>query len=138
MAVILVVDNEEIVIRIAAIALKRAGHTVHTAKSGAEADRIAAELSQIDVLVVDHRIDGAAKFMAPENGRAIAERLVRRHRDVKVMQISGYPRAHLAAEGSLVPGAAYLAKPFTLEQMQDSVAALVAYQNSIGASGSQR
>lgn len=126
MAVILLVDDEEIVIRIATTALKRAGHTVHTAKSGAEADRIAAELCQIDVLIVDHRIHGVAKSAEPENGRAIAERLVRKHRDVKVMHISGYPREHLDAEGGFFPGAAYLPKPFTLEQIQDSVAALVA------------
>jgi hypothetical protein len=51
---------------------------------------------------------------------------VRKHRDAKVMHISGYPRAHLDAEGSLFPGASYLPKPFTLQQMQDSVAALFA------------
>jgi two-component system cell cycle sensor histidine kinase/response regulator CckA len=124
MAVILLVDDEDIVLRLATIALKRAGHTVYTAKSGAEADRLAAELSHIDVLIVNHRIHSSAD--ASENGRAIAERLVHKHADAKVIQISGYPREYLEQEASLFPGAAYLSKPFTLRQVQDSVAALFA------------
>jgi DNA-binding response OmpR family regulator len=119
MAVILLVDDEEMVIRVVTTALKRAGHMMHTARSGAEADRIAAEISELDVLIVNHRV-------APENGRAIAERLLRTHRDAKVLHTSGYPREHLEQEGSFLPGAAYLAKPFTFRQVQDSVAAILA------------
>lgn len=128
MAQILLVDDEELVVRVASMALTRAGHTVHAAQSGAEADRIAAELSHIDVLIVNHRI-------TPENGRAIAERLLTTHPGTKVMHISGYPRAHMEAEGSFLPGAAYLSKPFTFQQVQDSVAALVASPESGGPHG---
>jgi hypothetical protein len=43
----------------------------------------------------------------------------------RVIHISGYPRAQLEQEGSVMPGAAYLAKPFTVRQLRDCVAALL-------------
>ena len=119
MAVIVVVDDEVIVIQVVRMALEHVGHTIHTASSGTEADRIAATIHHMDVLIVDH-------WIPPETGRVIAERLLRRHTTARVMHISGYPREHLEAEGNFFPGASFLAKPFRIEQMQESVAMLLA------------
>jgi len=73
----------------------------------------------LDAMIVDY-------WIAPESGRAIAERVRGRHPKVKVMHISGYPREHLDARGWFFPGAAFLGKPFGIEQIQESVAALLA------------
>jgi two-component system, cell cycle sensor histidine kinase and response regulator CckA len=103
---ILVVDDEPVVVAVARMTLEHAGYCVVTASSGAEASEAAAKLERVDVLLVDHRIP-------PDRGRDIADRLLRTHPAMRVMQFSGWAREHLEAEGSLTPGAAFLAKPFT-------------------------
>jgi two-component system, cell cycle sensor histidine kinase and response regulator CckA len=118
MALILVVDDEAVVVKLARIALERAGHRVETASSGADAYAVAAKLEHLDVLIVNHRIP-------PDRGRDIAERLLRTHPGMKVMHISGWLRQHLEEEDSLTPGAVFLSKPFTISQMQAAVAELL-------------
>jgi DNA-binding NtrC family response regulator len=114
MASILVVDNEPIVVQVAEAALKRAGHSVVAVSSGREALRAAAGM-EIEILIVNHRIE-------PETGRAIAERLLPAHPEMKVIHISGVSRDQLEEEGSLTPGASFLAKPFTAARIQETVA----------------
>jgi len=118
MAAILVVDDDDLVVRVAGLARERAGHRVVSASSGAEAFKVAASMKHIDVLIVDHRIP-------PDLGRDIAERLLVNHTEMKVMHISGWARQQLEAEGSLTPGAAFLSKPFTVSKIQTAVAALL-------------
>lgn len=117
-AAILIVDDEAPVIHVARAALERAGHKVYTASSGAEAHAFARAIPRVDVLIVDHRIP-------PDRGRDIAERLLVFHPGVRVVHMSGYSLEDLETEGSLTPGAAFLPKPFTIQQIQDVVAALV-------------
>lgn len=118
MAVILVVDDEDVVITLTRATLERAGHRIYTAKSGGEGEKLAAELPVIDVLIVDHGVP-------PDNGRQIAERLVAVRPQMKVMQFSGYPQEYLAREGQLFPGAAFLHKPFRPKELQDEVSKLI-------------
>ncbi len=118
MAVILVVDDEETVIYLTRATLGRAGYSIHTAHSGDEAEAIAATLPMLDLLIVDHGVP-------PDNGRNIAERLKSDRPQMKVMQFSGYPQEYLEREGRLLPGAAFLHKPFVPKQLREIVATLV-------------
>jgi len=118
MAIILIVEDDEIVLQVSCKALERAGHCIYCAKSGDEAEEISATLPCVDVLIVDHRVP-------PDSGRKIAERLLLKHSTAKVMHFSGYSRSMLEQEGSLVPGAAFLQKPFRAKELQDSITALL-------------
>jgi two-component system cell cycle sensor histidine kinase/response regulator CckA len=117
MSIVLVVDDDALVLKFARLALERAAHTVITAFSGAEAFAMGAKLARIDMLIVDHSL-------SPNAGRDVAERLLLIYPEMKVMHISGWPREHVEQEGSLIPGAAFLSKPFTISQMRDAVALL--------------
>ncbi len=119
MAVILVIDDEETVIYLTRATLERAGYSIHTASTGDEGEIIAATLPVIDLLIVDHGVP-------PDSGVYIAERLVRDRPQMKVMQFSGYPRECLEREGKLIPGAAFLPKPFRPKQLQETVETLLA------------
>jgi two-component system, cell cycle sensor histidine kinase and response regulator CckA len=125
MGIILVVDDEALVLKFVRLALERAAHTVITAFSGAEAFAMVSKLARVDVLIVDHSL-------SPDAGRDVAERLLLTYPEMKVMHISGWPQEHVEQEGSLVPGAAFLAKPFTLSQVQDAVALLAPNRSAAG------
>jgi two-component system cell cycle sensor histidine kinase/response regulator CckA len=117
MGIILVVDDDVLVLKFARLALERATHTVITALSAAEAFARVAKLARVDTLIVDHSL-------SPATGRDVAKRLLLIYPEMKVMHISGWPREHVEQEGSLIPGAAFLSKPFTAAQMRDAVALL--------------
>ena len=84
MATVLIVDEEQVVIHIARIALERAWHKVFAANSGEEAELLSAEMERIDVLIGNHRVP-------PYTGREIAERLLQAHPTARVVHISGHP-----------------------------------------------
>ena len=119
MASILAVDNENILVEVIRADLEHAGHYLKTVRSGAEAFQRAAQMSRIDLLILFHE-------KLPHHGRDIAECLLVSHPHMKILQISGFSREHLEAEGNLAPGAAFLAKPFTVSWLRDTVTALVA------------
>jgi DNA-binding response OmpR family regulator len=119
MAIVLIVDDEDLVTRIIRIALERVHHSVFTASSAAEAYQAATEMVRVDLLIVDHRV-------SPDRGRDIAERLLLTHPEMRVMHISGWLRPQLESEGGLTLGAAFLSKPFTILQIQAAVGNLLA------------
>jgi DNA-binding NtrC family response regulator len=118
MATVLIVDDEEMVIRVARKALELVGHKVCVANSRREADQVAKKMDHIDVLIVNHCVP-------PDSGRSIAEDLLRTHPEARVMHVSGYPRSVLESEGSLTPGSSFLAKPFGITQIQNHVSSIL-------------
>jgi len=113
-ATVLVVDDEEMVTRVACAVLERVGHTVFVAGSGEEAELLAEGTDRIDVIIVDHRAP-------PSSGREIAEHVLRKHPKARVIHTSGYPRMVLESEGGLTPGSSFLPKPFTTAQIRSHV-----------------
>ena len=71
MALILVVDDGAVVLRVARLVLKREGHSVITARSPAEALEEGAKLNRLDVLI-------ANCGLPPDWGRDVAELLLLR------------------------------------------------------------
>jgi two-component system cell cycle sensor histidine kinase/response regulator CckA len=103
---ILLVDDEETVRRFSARVLEKHGFEVLSAGTGPEA--IAAADSRdhaIDLLLTDVMMPGM-------NGCELAELLLARRPSMRVLFISGYAEDVLASNVGLMPGAAFLGKPF--------------------------
>jgi len=103
---ILLVDDEETVRRFGARVLTQHGFHVIAAGSGTDALANAdARARGIDLLVTDVMMPGM-------NGCQLAELLLARQPSLRVLFISGYAEDVLASNLGLVPGAAFLSKPF--------------------------
>jgi CheY-like chemotaxis protein len=101
---ILLVDDEETVRRFGSRVLEKHGFDVLAAGSATEA-LAAAEAIRIDLLLTDVMMPGM-------NGHQLAETLLAERPSLRVLFISGYAENVLAANVGLVPGAAFLGKPF--------------------------
>jgi CheY-like chemotaxis protein len=92
-AAILVVDNEDVVVRVIRASLEQLGHSLTEARSGPEAFQRAAQINHIDLIVVNHQI-------GPDLGRSIAEHLLLTHPKMKVMRALDGPASILNQPGA--------------------------------------
>ena len=107
--VILVVEDEGSIRRLAARALQRAGYEVLEARSGAEAIEIANEQAGgIDLVLID--------MVMPEmSGPEVCDQLREHWPEVRLLYTSGY--TELTGREDI----AFLRKPFTARQLLDVV-----------------
>ena len=104
---ILVVEDSEPLKNLARIFLEQRGFQVLTASSGEEALKVAAEFSgMIHLLLTDVVMPGM-------NGRVLAEQLLPKRPEMKVLYMSGYTDSFIAGHGVLEEGTHLLHKPFT-------------------------
>ena len=104
--VVLVVEDEEEVLRLTTRILEDRGYTVLSAAGGDEALGVAERhTTRIDLLVTDVVMPGMS-------GREVALLLKPSHPEMKVLYLSGYPDASIVHQGLLEPGLAFLQKPF--------------------------
>ncbi|HEY3351403.1 MAG TPA: PAS domain S-box protein [Thermoanaerobaculia bacterium] len=117
-AVVLLVEDEEPVRRLARIALERRGYSVLEASTGADAIVVAAgHPGKIDLLLTDIVMPGIG-------GMELAHRIRENRPDVRVLVMSGYIRETYGRDTPLDSGFAFLEKPFspqTLIQMVGEV-----------------
>jgi CheY-like chemotaxis protein len=105
---VLVVDDEESLRAVVVDLLSQLGYQMLSAANGQEALELAAEYSgQIDLLLTDVIMDGLA-------GPELAEKLLQRRPEMKVVFISGFADGSLAPNGILKPGTVLVQKPFTI------------------------
>jgi two-component system cell cycle sensor histidine kinase/response regulator CckA len=91
--------------------LQDGGYTVLVADGGAEALEIAEEYSgAIQLIVTDVIMPGLT-------GRQAAERIKSARSEVEILFISGYTDEAIAKHGVLEPGARFLSKPFTPDEL---------------------
>lgn len=103
---ILLVEDEELVREVTSRILERYGYTVLPAKDGPEALRLAEGCSgSLHLLLTDVTMPGM-------NGRELAEHLVARHPQLKVLYMSGYTEIAIGDQGILNPAINFLQKPF--------------------------
>jgi two-component system, cell cycle sensor histidine kinase and response regulator CckA len=111
----LVVDDEEMVRRLAARILVGEGYHVVEAAGGQEAIRVLQRAFQrIDLVVTDVAMPGIG-------GRQLGETIYRCWPRVRVLFMSGFPAHRIVEEGALDPASPFLQKPFTRDQLTRKV-----------------
>jgi signal transduction histidine kinase/CheY-like chemotaxis protein len=116
--VILVVEDEEQVREMTVGALRDLRYTVVDAPDGATALARLEEIERIDLLFTDVVMPGM-------NGRELADRICAARPGTPVLFTTGYTRNAVVHNGMLDPGVAFLAKPFTMDQLARKVAEAV-------------
>lgn len=112
---ILVVEDDPGVRRVAVLGLQAQGYHVLEAANGREALLIGEHhAGDLDLLVTD--------VVMPEmNGRLVAEGLVARHPELRVLYLSGYVDDSVMRHGVVEHEVAFLQKPFTLSSLARKV-----------------
>lgn len=126
---ILIAEDERPIRSLLARVLGEAGYTVVVAESATEAkSKSDAFEGAIDLLITNHMLrDGL--------GREVADYITQKRPGMRVLQISGHPYEQLKAEGHLMPGAAFLAKPFGRHELDKKVAEVLRVSQQRGAKG---
>jgi two-component system cell cycle sensor histidine kinase/response regulator CckA len=104
---VLLVEDNDLVRRLASTVLTRTGYHVIEAPDADEALRAASEhQGQIHLLLTDVVMPGIS-------GGLLAQRLSERYSDMRVLYMSGYTDSAVVDHGVLSPEVAFLQKPFT-------------------------
>ena len=106
---ILIVDDEESITEIFQFILEDEGYTVDTASSGQEALSLAE--SQYDLVVLDINIHDIS-------GDQVAKEILKRHTDVKIVMMTGYPELVESIRTLDIDIADILVKPFSPDVLQ--------------------
>jgi CheY-like chemotaxis protein len=119
-ATLLVVDDEEMVRRLAARMLVTLGYRVLEAGSGQEAVRLLRRgAHRIDAVVTDVAMPGIG-------GRELGETIARCWSQIRVLYMSGFAETRMLKEGALDPSVPFIQKPFNSEQLGRKVRELLA------------
>jgi two-component system, cell cycle sensor histidine kinase and response regulator CckA len=111
---VLVVDDEGAVRSTAVRVLRDAGYRILDAGSEAAALALVADVT-VDVVLTDVIMPGIG-------GVALAEHIQLQQPAARVIYMSGYPQSHLVSSGRLRGSYAFVAKPFTAQELRDVVA----------------
>jgi two-component system cell cycle sensor histidine kinase/response regulator CckA len=119
-ATVLVVDDEEMVRRLAARMLVTLGYRVLEARDGQEAVRVLQRDAQ--------RINGVLTDVAMPGigGRQLGDTIARCWPQVRVLYMSGFPAQRIRSEGAINSTDPFIQKPFTEEQLGKKVRELLA------------
>ncbi len=105
--VILLVEDEEAVRRLARRVLEGVGYEVLEAANGADALALMGRYAgRLDLVITD-------VIMPAMSGQELSARLRRLRPDVKVLYVSGYTDDAILQHGTLLPNTSFLQKPFT-------------------------
>ena len=117
---ILVAEDEPSLRKLTCNTLKEVGYTVLEAEDAPKAIEIARSFDyDIDLLLTDVVMPGMS-------GRELAENLSLKRPRMKILYMSGYTDGAVATHGVLESGIVILRKPFSLLQLQRSVAEMLA------------
>jgi len=110
---VLVVEDEAMVRHLAVDSLRELGYTVLEAETGEAALKILAE-REVNLLFTDI-------VMPNINGRQLSEQGAKLRPGLKVLFTTGYTRNAVVHNGVLDPGVRMLTKPYSLEQLAQTV-----------------
>jgi hypothetical protein len=118
--IVLLVEDQDEVRRLAAAVLRRMGFTVLEAGDGDEAISVAgSHAGEIHVMLTDVIMPGM-------NGKELAERMTKLRPTTKVVFMSGYTDRVMSTDGILDGSVIYLQKPFTAEQLNATMRRVLA------------
>jgi two-component system cell cycle sensor histidine kinase/response regulator CckA len=112
--IVLIVDDEESVRRLAARALKMAGYRVLEAGGGNAALTFLESNTPLDLLLTDIN-------MPDLKGDEVARRFRRARPDLKVLYLSGFVDSLFADRSVLWEDEAFLEKPFSIKSLLEAV-----------------
>jgi CheY-like chemotaxis protein len=116
--IILVVEDDPLMRRLSCDALRELGYTVLESESPAAALTLAADTPGIKLLFTD--------VVMPEiNGKKLADEVLKKRPDLKVLFTTGYTRNAVVHGGVLDPDVNFISKPFTIEQLASKVRAIL-------------
>ncbi len=116
--IILVVEDDSLMRRLAADALHELGYTVFEADSAADALATLDRVADVKLLFTD-------VVMPDINGKRLADEAVRRRPGLKVLFTTGYTANAVVHGGVLDQGVNFIVKPFTLDQIAAKVRAVL-------------
>jgi CheY-like chemotaxis protein len=116
--IVLVVEDEDKVRRMAVDVLRDLGYTVAHASGGVQGLQKIETIAGIKLLLTDI-------VMPDMNGRQLAEAARKRLPEIKVLYTTGYTRNAVIHDGKLDPDVNFLAKPFTVGQLVKKVRAVI-------------
>ena len=116
--VILVVEDDVLMRRLASEALHELGYTVFDCENAANALAILDREIEVKLLFTD-------VVMPDVNGKKLADEAVRRRPGLKVLFTTGYTPNAVVHGGVLDPGVNLISKPFTLDQLAAKVRAVL-------------
>lgn len=112
---ILVIEDDDDVRKVVRAALKSKGYEILEATNVDQAiDLATSNCGHLDLVLTDLIMPGL-------NGRKIAQRITERDPKVHVLFMSGYTEDLLEEEDADIEGAAFIGKPFTLENLLKKV-----------------
>jgi CheY-like chemotaxis protein len=112
---ILLVEDEEAVRRLARRVLENVGYRVLEAASGFEALTLVERLDQpLDLVVTDVIMPGMS-------GQELSARLRATHPTLRILYVSGYTDDTILQHGNLLPNTAFLQKPFSPASLTERV-----------------
>ena len=111
---ILVIDDEELLIRSMSRLLEKFGHQVYTAKNADDAEAMAEE-EEFDLIICDIRMPG-------KNGVEIVKTIQRflvskKRQKIPIIFVTGFVDEQIEQEAKKLEPLAYLLKPFDLEEL---------------------
>jgi two-component system cell cycle sensor histidine kinase/response regulator CckA len=119
---LLVVDDEEVVRKLAARMLAQQGYRVLEARHGQEAVRMLRRAAhRIDAVVTDVAMPGIG-------GRELGATIAHCWPRIRVLYMSGFPARNMVNQGALDPSHPFIQKPFTSEQLARKVRELLSPQ----------
>ncbi len=108
---VLLVEDEQALLKLTRSTLRDLGHTVLEAKDAFQALEISKQTQgHIDLLLTDVIMPGMS-------GRTLADSLSPLRPQMKVLYMSGYSDGAIAKQGVLEPGISVLRKPFTKDEL---------------------
>ena len=113
---ILIIDDEELIIRSLKKLLEKNGYSVFIAKNGQDA-LVMAEEENFDLIVADIRMPG---LNGVETIQAIYED-GEKNKDIPVIFITGYADEELKQKAKTLKPVAYIYKPFDTAELVDEI-----------------
>ncbi len=116
---ILLVEDEDEILRISKAILEQLGYKVFTARSAGEALKLANEITDnLDLLITD-------VIMPEMNGRELGSKMIKIHPDIKLLFMSGYSPDVVADQGVAGASVPFIQKPFTIRDISVKVSHLL-------------
>lgn len=112
---VLIVEDEETVLKLGRAMLETLGYNVLEAKSADQALKLTGEYAgKIDLLLTD-------VIMPDMNGKEFSERIIAAKPGLKCLYMSGYTADIIAHQGILDKGMPFISKPFSLKDLAAKV-----------------